>query len=183
MTATTASRTLLLNSTYEPLKVISWQRAITLQWLGKVEVVRTYDKDVRSVTFKVRMPAVVRLLRFVRRKQAQISFSRRNLFARDNNSCQYCGQGRETTELTYDHVIPRSQGGKTDWANIVSCCVDCNRKKGGRTPHQAGMRLLRAPRRPERLPGVITITIGLKSAPDAWRDFLYWNVSLDEDGS
>jgi 5-methylcytosine-specific restriction endonuclease McrA len=176
-----ATRTLLLNSTYEPLKVITWQRAVTLLWLGKVEVIRTYDRDVRSVTFRIRMPAVVRLLRFIRRKRPQISFSRRNLFARDNNACQYCGGRRETSELTYDHVIPRSLGGKTDWANIVTCCIDCNRRKGGRTPEQAGMRLLRHPRRPDRLPGVLTVTINMSSAPDAWRDFLYWNVQLDED--
>src|SRR5688500_15298470 len=176
----TATRTLLLNATYEPLKVITWQRAVTLMWLGKVEVIRSYDRDVRSVTFRIRMPAVVRLLRFIRRKRPQISFSRRNLFARDANSCQYCGGRRETSELTYDHVTPRSLGGKTDWANIVTCCIDCNRRKGGRTPEQAGMRLLRHPRRPDRLPGVLTITINVSSAPDAWRDFLYWNVQLDE---
>jgi 5-methylcytosine-specific restriction endonuclease McrA len=177
----TTARTLLLNSTYEPLKVIPWQRAVTLLWLGKVEVIRTYDRDVRSVTFKLRMPAVVRLLRFIRRKRPQISFSRRNLFARDANRCQYCGVKQELSELTYDHVLPRSMGGKTDWANIVTCCIPCNRRKGGRTPEQAGMRLLRVPRRPERLPGVLTVTIGLSSAPDAWRDFLYWNIQLDED--
>ncbi len=175
------ARTLLLNSTYEPMKVISWQRAVTLLWLGKVEVIRTYDRDIRSVTFKIRMPAVVRLLRFIRRKRPQISFSRRNLFARDSYSCQYCGTKQDSSELTYDHVTPRSMGGRTDWANIVTCCIACNRRKGGRTPEQAGMRLLRTPRRPEKLPGVMTITIGLQSAPDAWRDFLYWNVRLDED--
>jgi 5-methylcytosine-specific restriction endonuclease McrA len=179
--ASTSARTLLLNSTYEPLKVITWQRAVTLLWLGKVEVIRHYDRDIRSVTFKIRMPAVVRLLRFIRRKRQQISFSRKNLFARDDNSCQYCGQKRDSSELTYDHVVPRSLGGKTDWQNIVTCCIACNRRKGGRTPEQAGMRLLRHPRRPEKLPGVLTITIGLSSAPDAWRDFLYWNVQLDED--
>jgi 5-methylcytosine-specific restriction endonuclease McrA len=178
--AAAISRTLLLNSTFEPLKVITWQRAVTLLWLGKVEVIRHYDRDVRSVTFKIRMPAVVRLLRFIRRKRPQISFSRKNLFARDENSCQYCGARREPSELTYDHVVPRSLGGKTDWANIVTCCIDCNRRKGGRTPEQAGMRLKRHPRRPEKL-GVVTITIGLTSAPDAWRDFLYWNIQLDED--
>jgi 5-methylcytosine-specific restriction endonuclease McrA len=180
MTAT--ARTLLLNSTYEPLKVISWQRAITLMWLGKVEVIRSYDREVRAVTFKVSMPSVVRLLRFVRRKRPQISFSRRNLFARDRNICQYCGKDHETPELTYDHVLPRSQGGKTDWLNIVTCCVGCNRKKGGRTPQQAGMRLLREPKRPDRLPGVMTVTVGVRNAPDSWRDFLYWNIALDEDG-
>jgi len=176
----TASRTLLLNSTYEPLKVISWQRAVTLMWLGKVEVVRSYERDVRAVTFKVRMPAVVRLLRFVRRKQPQVSFSRRNLFARDENRCQYCKKQFEMSELTYDHVVPRSHGGRTEWTNIVTCCVDCNRRKGGRTPEQAGMRLLRPPKRPEYLPNVVSITIGVKTAPEAWRDFLYWNVELED---
>jgi 5-methylcytosine-specific restriction endonuclease McrA len=176
------ARTLLLNSTYEPLKVISWQRAVTLRWLGKVEVVRTYDRDIRSVTFKVRMPAVVRLLRFIRRKRPQISFSRRNLFARDKSCCQYCGGRHDSSELTYDHVLPRSRGGRTEWTNIVTCCVDCNRRKGGRTPDEAGMRLLRSPKRPEKLPGVVSVTIGINTAPDAWRDFLYWNVELDEDG-
>src|SRR5436309_2664710 len=97
---TAASRTLLLNSTYEPLKVIPWERAVTLLWLGKVEVIRSYDRDVRAISFRVRMPAVVRLLRFVRRKQPQVSFSRRNLFARDENKCQYCAKKHETPELT-----------------------------------------------------------------------------------
>lgn len=177
-----SARTLLLNSTYEPLKVISWQRAVTLLWLGKVEVVRTYDRDIHAVSFKIRMPAVVRLLRFIRRRRPQVAFSRRNLFARDHNSCQYCGRRHDSSDLTYDHVVPRSQGGKTDWTNIVTCCVECNRRKGGRTPDQAGMRIQRPPKRPDSLPGVLTITIGVNTAPDAWRDFLYWNVALDEDG-
>jgi 5-methylcytosine-specific restriction endonuclease McrA len=179
--ASISARTLLLNSTYEPLKVITWERAVTLLWLGKVEVIRHYEREIRSVTFKIRMPAVVRLLRFIRRKRPQVSFSRKNLFARDASSCQYCGQKHDPSDLTYDHVVPRSLGGKTDWTNIVTCCIACNRCKGGRTPEQAGMRLMRHPRRPERLPGVVAITIGLSSAPDAWRDFLYWNVELDED--
>jgi 5-methylcytosine-specific restriction endonuclease McrA len=176
-----SERTLLLNSSYEPLKVITWQRAVTLLWLGKVEVVREYDGFVRAISFKIRMPAVVRLLRFIRRKRPQVSFSRRNLFLRDDAHCQYCGSKRDTSDLTYDHVVPRSQGGRTEWTNIVTCCVDCNRRKGGRTPEQAGIRLLRAPRRPEHLPGVLTITIALNTAPEAWRDFLYWNVRLDDD--
>jgi 5-methylcytosine-specific restriction endonuclease McrA len=176
-----ASRTLLLNSTYEPLKVIPWQRAVTLLWLGKVEVIRSYERDVRSVTFRVRMPAVVRLLRFVRRKEPQVSFSRRNLFARDASTCQYCRRQLESNELTYDHVVPRAMGGRTEWTNIVTCCVDCNRRKGGRTPEQAGMRLLKPPRRPDRLPTTISFTIGVRTAPEAWRDFLYWNLELDAD--
>lgn len=177
-----AARTLLLNSTYEPLKVISWQRAVTLLWLGKVEIIRSYDREIRSLTFKISMPAVVRLLRYVRRKRPQVSFSRRNLFARDESSCQYCGRRCDTAELTYDHVVPRSQGGATEWTNIVTCCVTCNRRKGGRTPEQAGMRLRRPPKRPTELPGLVTVQISVRNAPDSWRDFLYWNVSLDEDG-
>ena len=159
-------RTLLLNSTYEPLKVISWQRAVTLMWLGKVEVIRTYERDLRAVTFKIRMPAVVRLLRFIRRKRPQVSFSRRNLFARDANSCQYCGGRRDSSELTYDHVIPRSQGGKTDWTNIVDLLRGLQPAQGeDALQEQAGMRLLRTPKRPDKLPGVLTITVGIQSAP------------------
>lgn len=173
-----APRTLVLNSTYEPLKVVSWERAITLLFLGKVEVVRTYDRKVRSVSLRLHMPAVVRLLRFVRRKRPEISFSRKNLFARDELTCQYCQSQREHAELTYDHVLPRSQGGRTEWTNIVTCCVPCNRRKGGRTPEQAGMRLRRAPRRPDSLPGIVTVTIGINHAPESWRDFLVWHARL-----
>lgn len=173
-----ASRTLVLNSTYEPLKVISWERAITLLFLGKVELVRTYDRQIRSVSLRFHMPAVVRLLRFVRRKRPEISFSRKNLFARDEHQCQYCGTRREHPELTYDHVLPRSQGGRTEWTNIVTCCVPCNRKKGGRTPEQAAMKLRRVPKRPDHLPGIVTVTIGINHAPDSWRDFLVWHARV-----
>jgi HNH endonuclease len=81
--------------------------------------------------------------------------------------------------LTFDHVIPVAQGGRKDWENIVSCCVTCNRKKGGRTPAEAGMRLLRHPKRPASAPA-IRITVGLRNAPESWRDYLYWNVELDD---
>ncbi len=174
-----ASRTLLLNSTYEPLRVISWQRAITLLWLGKAEVVRSYERELRAGTGRGRMPAVVRLLRFVRRKGPEVSFSRRNIFARDEFACQYCNRRQEPGRLTYDHVVPRSQGGKTEWTNIVTCCAECNRKKGGRTPDQAGMRLFKPARRPEHMPHFLRVTIGVKNTPESWRDFLYWNVELE----
>ena len=169
------STCLLLNATYEPLSVIPWKRALTMMFLGKVEVVRNYSRDIRSVSVTVKMPAVVRLIRFVRRKRPQVSFSRRNIFLRDAYTCQYCKARREQTELTYDHVVPRSQGGKTDWSNIVTCCVSCNRQKGGRTPEQAGMTLARHPRRPDTL-GTITFTITVRNAPDSWTDFLSWHV-------
>jgi 5-methylcytosine-specific restriction endonuclease McrA len=109
-----------------------------------------------------------------------VPFSRANIYARDHHSCQYCGHGFSTAELTFDHVVPVAQGGRKDWDNIVTCCITCNRRKGGRTPEQAGLRLIRHPRRPSKAPAV-RITFGVRNAPDSWRDYLYWNVELDGD--
>jgi 5-methylcytosine-specific restriction endonuclease McrA len=171
------ARTLLLSQGYEPIKVISWQRAISLLFLGKVEVLEEYEHDIRSVTLVIKIPAVVRLLRSFRRHAKPVKFSRVNIYARDSYRCQYCGHKASISELTYDHVTPRSQGGTTEWTNIVTCCYDCNRKKGGRTPKQAGMTLLSQPHQPNWVPAV-TIRISLKSMPDAWRDYLYWTGEL-----
>lgn len=172
--AWSANRTLLLNASYEPLQVISWQRAIAMTFLGKVEVVCTYRRQIRSVSRAMGMPAVVRLHDFVRRRRMRLGFSRRNIFVRDGNRCQYCGTGKSPQEMTCDHVLPRSQGGGTDWENMVACCAPCNRKKGGRTPEQAGMRLLRLPRRPEELAMVFRIKLGHRRPPDLWDDYLSW---------
>src|SRR5210317_369217 len=127
-------RVLLLNATYEPLRVISWKRAITLLTLDKVEVLETYDCVVRSVTLAIRLPAVVRLIHLVRFRKHTIRFSRENIYIRDKYQCQYCAGSMNASDLTYDHVIPKSMGGKTAWENIVTCCLTCNKKKGGRTP-------------------------------------------------
>ncbi len=170
--------TLLLSQSYEPIKIISWQRAITLLFLGKVEVVEEYAHDVRSVTVVIKIPAVVRLLRAFRRHHKPVKFSRVNIYARDGYTCQYCGVRLSVSELTYDHVVPRSQGGATDWTNIVTCCHECNRVKGGRTPRQAGMQLRALPVQPNWVPAV-TIRVSLRSVPDAWRDYLYWTGELD----
>ena len=107
-------------------------------------------------------------------------FSRANIYARDEHTCQYCGRVHPTSELTFDHVVPVAMGGKKDWENIVTCCVACNRRKGGRTPAGAGMHLVRLPKRPESAPA-LRITIGLRQAPESWRDYLYWNVELEDD--
>ena len=125
---------------------------------------------------------MIRLLRYVRIKKRfdYVPFSRANIYARDSYSCQYCAKSFPTQELTFDHVVPVSQGGRKDWENIVTCCVSCNRRKGGRTPEEARMRLVRPPRRPDSAPA-IRITIGLRNAPDSWRDYLYWNLELDDD--
>jgi 5-methylcytosine-specific restriction endonuclease McrA len=172
------SRTLLLSQGYEPIKVIPWQRAITLLFLGKVEVIEEYSHDIRSVSLVIKVPAVVRLLRAFRRHAKPVKFSRVNIYARDHYRCQYCGKKAAMHELTYDHVIPRSQGGRTEWTNIVTACYECNRHKGGRTPKQAGMHLLSQPAQPNWVPAV-TIRISTRSVPDAWRDYLYWTGELN----
>jgi 5-methylcytosine-specific restriction endonuclease McrA len=177
----TMEQTLLLNATFEPLKVVHWQKAVTLWCQGKVEIIATHDREVRAVTFSFRLPSVIRLLRYVKIKKRfdYVPFSRANIYARDAYTCQYCNDSFPTQELTFDHVVPVSQGGRKDWENIVTCCVSCNRKKGGRTPAEAHMRLVRHPKRPDSAPA-IRITIGLRQAPESWRDYLYWNMELDE---
>lgn len=168
---------LLLNITYEPVRIINWKKAITLLCLGKVEVIEEYERDIHSVSFTLKLPAVVRLLRMVKRPKSPIKFSRQNIYARDRYRCQYCGEKYPTEDLTYDHVLPKSRGGKTAWENIVTCCIQCNRMKGGRTPKEAHMRLVRKPVRPTWIPA-LRITIGYKDIPESWRDYLYWNVEL-----
>lgn len=174
-------QTLLLNASYEPLKIVHWQKAVTLWCQGKVEVISVYDREIRAVSFSFRLPSVIRLLRYIKIKRRfdYVPFSRANIYARDEHVCQYCGEGFPTNELTFDHVVPVAQGGRKDWENIVTCCVTCNRRKGGRTPVEAGMHLRKVPRRPSSAPAV-RITVGLRHAPDSWRDYLYWNVELDD---
>lgn len=175
-------QTLLLNATYEPLKIVDWRKAITLWCQGKVEVIAVHDREIRSVSFSVKLPSVIRLLRYItiRKHFDHVPFSRANIYARDGHRCQYCGRQLPVSDLTFDHVVPVSQGGRKDWENIVTCCVTCNRRKGGRTPAQAGLRVIRPPRRPTRAPAV-RLTFGLRNAPESWRDYLYWNVELDDD--
>ena len=174
-------QTLLLNATYEPLKIVDWRKAITLWCQGKVEVISVYDREIRSVSLSFKLPSVIRLLRYItiRRGCHYVPFSRVNIYARDEHRCQYCGKGFAVSDLTFDHVVPVSKGGRKDWENIVTSCIRCNRRKGGRTPAEAGMRVIQRPRRPTR-PPVVRLTLGLRNAPESWRDFLYWNVELDD---
>jgi len=170
---------LLLNISYEPLKVINWKRAVNTLCLGKVEVIEEYNYEIHSVSFALKMPSVVRLLCMVKRDKSPVKFSRQNIYARDRYNCQYCGAKFKSEELTYDHVLPKSRGGKTEWENIVTCCMECNRKKGGRMPHEASMKLIRRPLQPDWVPS-IRITIGFKELPHSWRDYFYWQVELVE---
>jgi 5-methylcytosine-specific restriction endonuclease McrA len=169
--------TLLLNSTFEPLKVVSWKKAIVMVTLEKVEVIEEYDHMIRGVRFSLRLPAVIRLNRFIKRRTPIVKFSRQNLYVRDRGKCQYCGTPFEHKELTYDHVIPRSKGGQTEWTNVVTCCTACNLKKGGRTPEEAGMLLIRKPRAPIWIP-LLPMSLGIKETPDPWKDYLYLNLEL-----
>jgi 5-methylcytosine-specific restriction endonuclease McrA len=174
-------QTLLLNASYEPLKIVHWRKAVTLLCQGKVEILSVYEREIRGVSISFRLPSVIRLLRYIKIKRRfdYVPFSRANIYARDDYACQYCGERFPTSELTFDHVLPVAQGGHKAWENIVTSCIPCNRKKGGRTPYEAGMRLIRPPARPASAPAV-RITIGLRSAPESWRDYLYWNVELDD---
>ena len=165
------SRTLLLNATYEPLRIISWQRAVTMLFLDKVEVVRIYQNVLRSPSSCIAMPAVVRLTHYVYRQRVRISFSRRNVFLRDGHRCQYCDIRLPASELTTDHVVPRSRGGATSWDNVVTACAPCNRQKANRTPAQARMVLCRKPERPQSLPS-LALRLGGDNAPEPWREFL-----------
>jgi 5-methylcytosine-specific restriction endonuclease McrA len=178
--------TLVLNATYEPLCRVPWQRAITLLFNGKVEVVDEYeDKTIRAVTFELKMPSVVRFLRLLKRRKPVIRFSRENVYARDGGKCQYCHRSVTRAEATYDHVVPRTLGGKTGWDNIVIACVGCNQRKGGRTPAQARMALKVMPVKPVKLPDALRLTFAWsKGMPTSWRSWLrdmtYWHGALDE---
>lgn len=178
--STETMRTLVLSQGFEPIKVISWQRAVALLSLGKIEVIEEYDHNIRSVSLVIKIPAVVRLLKAFKRHKNKVKFSRVNIFARDKYSCQYCGMKGKLSDLTYDHVVPRSQGGKTEWKNIATACYACNEKKRDRTPEQAKMHLRNKPEQPTWVP-VMVVQISQTSAPDAWRDYVYWTSDLTEE--
>ncbi len=170
--------TLLLNSTFEPLKVVNWKKAVIMVMLGKVEVLEEYERIIRGVSIALRLPAVIRLNHFIKERRTPIvKFSRQNLYIRDKGKCQYCGAPFEAKALTYDHVVPLSKGGQTEWTNVVTCCIGCNLKKGGRTPEEAGMLLIRKPKVPIWIP-LLTMSLGIEKPPDPWKNYLYLNLEL-----
>ncbi len=199
------SHVLVLNKHYAALRVVSARRALCLLFKRIAEIVsvedsqyNTYDFDswrevsqyrakyersrhdwIGCVRFEIAVPRVIRLLNYDRLPKRPVRFNRRNIFARDRNRCQYCGRKFPMSELSLDHVRPRSQGGPTTWENIVCCCVKCNVRKGGRTPAEARMKLIKTPAMPKRPP---VITLRLSSEKYAsWKQFLnnaYWNVEL-----
>ncbi len=167
------SHALVLNASFEPLHIVTWQRAMQLLFQGKVEVVEESDQEIRTVRLTMKVPAVLRLLTYVplKKKKQIVRFSRANIFLRDNHACQYCGGKFAKTQLTLDHVIPIVQGGRKSWENIVTACKPCNQRKGGRTPTQAQMNIVRKPRRPNWLPAA-TMTMGVSFTPERWKIYL-----------
>ncbi len=139
-------------------------------FMGKIEVVEEYDHQIRSVSVVFKAPSVVRLLKFINVGRKTPPLCRGNILARDNFQCQYCAKSLSSREATLDHVVPRSQGGKTSWTNIVCCCSYCNRKKGGRTPAEAKMPLLNKPVQPDWLP-VLNVRLN-GNLPKTWQMFL-----------
>lgn len=178
--------TLVLDQSYRPISRVTWQRAVTLMFNHKVEIVDEYeDRKIRAVSVSFKMPSIVRFLHAVRRKKKAIKFSRENVYARDKGRCQYCSNKVPRHKATYDHVVPKSKGGKTVWDNIVIACMPCNQKKRDMTPEQAGMTLKTKPVRPATLPDVYTFTLSWREGmPPSWRDFLasyqYWNAELED---
>ena len=196
---------LVLNKHYAAVRVIPARRAMCMlfkriaeivsiddgTWLGhdfdswrevsqvKARYEREHHDWIRCVRFDLAVPRIVRLLGYDRLPITPVRLTRRNIYARDRNHCQYCGRRFSTSELTLDHILPRSRGGGMSWTNLVCCCVKCNVRKGGRTPNEAHMRLVTEPIKPRRSPA---ITLHLTSEKYAsWKQFLdaaYWNVEL-----
>lgn len=162
---------LLLNSTYEPILVIDWKKAITLVVLGKAEILVHQDARVRSASDFHTLPSVLRLHRRVRVPRRTVQFSRANVYRRDGYMCQYCGTSNREATLTFDHVVPKSRGGLTTWENIVTSCESCNREKGDLTPDEAKMTLLQRPREPKWWPFTMSPWDGQQ--PDRWKPYLW----------
>ena len=160
---------LVLNQNYEPLNVCGVRRAVVLVFGGKADLIETADMAIRGVGRDYPAPSVIRLRHAVRRPLPRVRLTRREVFARDRQQCQYCGQhGRD---LTLDHVVPRRLGGEHAWENLVTACRACNHRKGGRTPGEARMRLLREPVRP-RLTAAQSFARHLARYRE-WRPFLF----------
>ena len=161
---------------YYPLSLWSWQDSIKSVFLDRVTIVSNYDRVIRSPSFNMRLPSVIALKSFIK-PQSNPSFTRFNVFLRDKFECQYCGSGNE---LTFDHLLPRSRGGKTDWNNVVTACSDCNVKKGGCLFGRSGMMLNQKPYQPS----IEDLHKNGKNFPPnflhkSWMDYLYWDVELE----
>lgn len=155
-------------------RISNWQDALVAQILGKVDVLEIYEEQVCSEKLTFNIPAVVRLrsTEGLKHSKRSTKFSRVNLFTRDAFTCQYCGTKKGFKQLNYDHVLPRAQGGKTTYTNIVTSCFPCNTKKDNRTPEQAKMPLLKKPVIPTQLPMTPPILSSISHIPEEWKFYL-----------
>ncbi len=197
---------LVLNRLWQAVNVCTARRALTLLFQGHAQAVlntedgafRAFDfqewshlsqeatpddaEAVHTISLRLRIPRVILLLIYDRLPKKEVKFTRHNIFERDHNTCQYCGQQCDRNDLNLDHVIPRDRGGPTSWENIVCSCIECNTRKANHTPQEAGLHLIRKPKRPKWRPFV---EIKLSFHPhDSWRHFIdlaYWNVELGEE--
>jgi 5-methylcytosine-specific restriction endonuclease McrA len=151
--------------------VLHWQDAVKMIYEGTVDVIAEYDEELRSPSTTWKMPAVVRLRRTVGDRKRGVKFSRMNVYQRDNFSCQYCGKKFRWNELTYDHLVPRSRGGRTNFLNIVTACKPCNARKGNLTCDNAGMFPLREPTHPKTLP-LVSPVVYSGAIPEEWEPYL-----------
>src|ERR1700722_1077090 len=161
-------RTLLLTPWMAPHKIISWERAVVLLVLDKVDVLEQYDEEIRSRSPAPRTPAAARLKKAAALTRHAGRFSRINVYTRDGFRCQYCGERKEMRDLNYDHVIPRVRGGHTVWENIVTSCYACNDRKGSRPPGGAGMALRKKPFKPSSLPVTSALPASRSEMPQVW---------------
>lgn len=161
---------LVLNQNYEPMSVCDLKRAIILICLGKAEIIEKDSGVIRSVSFSIPLPLVVRVLMYVRVPAKRIVLTRKNIIKRDGHICQYCG--RKDMPMTVDHVIPKHLGGDDSWENLVCACVSCNSKKGNRSLEQSHMNLFRKPRKPNQLT-FIRDFIGVRNKK--WEPYLFMN--------
>jgi 5-methylcytosine-specific restriction endonuclease McrA len=164
---------------YYPLSVWAWQDAIKAVFLNRVNIVSEYDRVIRSPTHEMRLPSVISLKEYIPAARRP-AFTRFNVFLRDRFVCQYCGEGLPAHDLTFDHIVPRSKGGRTVWTNVVTACSPCNLRKGNRTPAQAKM----FPRHTARIPTSVELQENGRAFPpnflhESWRDFLYWDSELE----
>ncbi len=167
-------KVLTLSNTYEPLGVVNWEKAITLFYSGKVKVLSEYEEEVRSISTSIRIPSVIVFHNNKKNRIKSVRFSRKNVWVRDEGKCQYCSRRVNSQEFTLDHVVPRKLGGKTVWNNVVTCCYDCNQKKGDKSPAQAGMKLTKPVEKPSSLPYIQDMefyNFG-NQIPESWKFWL-----------
>lgn len=170
------TRSLLLNSSYEPMKVVSWQKALILWFQGKVEVLEYHNVFARSSRHSFQLPSVLRLKSYVRPRQyGAVRFCRENVYIRDNFTCQYCGHRHPPRHLTLDHVVPASKKGPKSWTNVVTACRDCNQRKANRTPQGANMPLLVEPQMPHWLPSP-ELDYNSAQMPGSWSQYLQFQA-------